>query len=309
MQKSEDYRDEVVVNIRDLFFYLLRKWPVFLILVLAGALAGGLFAWIRSGRDLTAAKKAELEQIIQSQTTRESINLENVIQYKELQDAYKKAAESGNSEERVTAYNALVKLEKTLKDDEVMYYKLNYTDYTIKNSFNKKLPVFGALGLGFAGLAFLLLYYIFSKDVKSEEEIDHVPGLKILAALDADGAKAKKGIDKAIRKWENKGRIPANDRNYLKAVLNTMDISRGVVSGDLKDHASAAVMRYIVEQDARFIESGNLATDAEAQFKAKACEGIVLVIHLKETGKALLRRNMEIAENLDRPVIGAVVIR
>ena len=309
MQKSENYQGEVIINIRDFFFYLLKKWPVFLILILAGALAGGLYAWIRSGKDLTAARKAQLEQLLQTQNTSESINLEYVLQYKDLQEAYKAAAESGTSEERVAAYNALAKLEKTLNADEIMYYKLNYTDYTIKNPFSKKLPVLGAVGLCFLGLLVLVLNYIFSKSVKSEEEIHAAAGLKIIALLDAEGAKTKNVISQAIKRWEDKGRLPANDRNYLKAALKTMDLSRGVVSGDLKDHASAAVMRYIVEQDARFIESGNLATDAEAQLKAKACEGIVLVIHLKETGKAMLERNMEVAENLDRPVAGAVVIR
>ena len=212
-------------------------------------------------------------------------------------------------EKRVGAYNTMIKLGNNLSENEKLYYNVYYNkSYSPGIGFSKKWPVGAAIGVMFAGIVILIICFLADPRIKNENEISSVYGYNVLAIM-ARVRKKVRGLDALIQKWENNSKAPVNNKEYLKMALQTLDIRRGVASGDSNDATISRLAQNIAETDMRFIEAGSLAVDPEAQIKAKNADGVVFIIRLWYTKSYDFERDIEVARNLDTAVLGVVVIR
>ena len=212
-------------------------------------------------------------------------------------------------EKRVTAYNNMTKLGKNLSDNEMLYYNIYYNDdYNPSGAFPKKWLIAFAAVLLIAGIIFFCIRYLLDSSIKNENDIGQIYGFNTLAIM-ARVRKKTKGPAALIQRWDNKGKAPINNKEYLKMSLQTLDIRRGVVSGDVNDATISRLAATIAESDPRFIEAGSLSVDPEAQIKVKNADGVVFIVRLWYTKTYDFERDIEVARNLDSAVLGVIVIR
>ena len=83
MQNGSNSNQEMVINLGDLFFYLLKKWPV----ILAALVIGGLIGGVLSYQDTKNNEYAALEQKVQNLKP-EDLNQEKIRQYLDYSALY-----------------------------------------------------------------------------------------------------------------------------------------------------------------------------------------------------------------------------
>ena len=459
MNQENINREDKYVNLRDMFFYILKKWKLLCMLFLIGALVGSAVSFIKMSNSSLESQKKIVDALVQSQTAFEKVDLEKVRQYKEAVDDYNSAVNAEQSsnrlkieskvwvathtyfltttqkninlvnayisgilnktedvqmlyensgsewtydefattisisfkeyeapvaatdelasrnatvtvrawdekqenavsllnqlndlymqtiseiedifpenfsnkflrdslkystvstltslreslkEKRISAYNTMSKLSSNLGENEVLYYNVYYNEnYNPKSGFSKKWPVAAAIGFVLAGAIAFGIIYLMNPSIKNENEISLIYGYNVLAIM-ARIRKKVKGPDALIQRWENKGKAPVNNKDYLRTALQTLDIRRGVASGDVNDPTISRLAANIAESDLRFIEAGSLAVDPEAQIKVKNADGVVFIVRLWYTKSYDFERDIEVARNLDTAVLGVIVIR
>ena len=73
-----DYRDEMEIDLLDLFYYILKKWRILLVFMLIGLILGGVYSVVNYRKHETElSKNAELEQVLTEPVSEAAFPLDN----------------------------------------------------------------------------------------------------------------------------------------------------------------------------------------------------------------------------------------
>lgn len=104
MNQENQHQGQKVINLRDIFFYVLKRWKILVILFIVGAVFGSGYSYYRMKKTTETNKvenrKANLQKLIDSNNT-EAFDMERVVRYRSLKEAYETAVYNEDSDHRI----------------------------------------------------------------------------------------------------------------------------------------------------------------------------------------------------------------
>lgn len=326
------------IDLVDLFFYILKKWKVLLIMFIIGALIGGGISYKKQDKDPASALRARAEKIdeegiskvnqyvalndllLQAQDKKAEL-VKGIIEGSEnesLKDEtaiclqiIKSKKELDSSSQVLTDMETLISdLVASMSDVEKDYYTYTYKldEYISLNTvgFSKKWPVIGAVLGVFLGAFWLLLVYVFDSHIKSEDELSVRYGLCLIGVLNPP--KTKKGLTGLFEKWQRKGNMAAMSPENITAYLKTVDPLDKFICYDTSDKELDSFAKTLSAQP-NIKLAGDLSQNADAPEMVKNKDGVILLIHEWKTSSNDLIHALDLLDGLNAKVFGAVVMR
>ena len=171
--------------------------------------------------------------------------------------------------------------------------------------FSIRRTLLGAFAALFLILCWYGLRFILDKRIKGVDELKSLYRLNVIGSL--DNHQPQSGIDGLIDKIEYRNEV-TNDKEYIAEVVKSLDFGSMLLAGDRTDEDVVGIMDWIATQDSRCSVSGFLIKDNDAPNKAKACDGIILFVHLWKTTSTELIHELEMHRSLGRKIIGVITI-
>ena len=166
-----------------------------------------------------------------------------------------------------------------------------------------------AVVLGFAaGLAAMVLWYalgyLFCGRVLSEEDLAVRHGVPVLGSVAGEPAKCP--LNRLWRRWlQDKTADSALMACRLVLMTKEAGITALYVMGELPE----TFIRELEENNVSVVMGGNPAENTAGMNALSTADGLVAVVCRETTHHAELTRALAVAENLNRPVLGAVILQ
>lgn len=211
------------------------------------------------------------------------------------------------TDKRLAYANAIETYEKEFTDDEKLYAKLVYpTDKEEEEDhFSLIKLILPAFILEFLLLAYFLLKGIFSHAVHGAEQLNDL-GIYHVAHLKQ--GKKLKGIDAWLHHLEHKNDIPAVSQEYLLKTFDLLDAKQIAVCSDHNDTVLSELGTWLAKESNKVQHIGNLYNDDNALVAAKGTDGVVLLVKIDHTTRDEVKRSLDICQQMNFPVIGAVTV-
>ena len=232
--------------------------------------------------------------------------------YELISDSCKVGYDSGvinkrsESAEILASYiNQMGKLKKdVLTDDDMLYYSEVYLPEEEKEIGLGWLKWGIVIGVLFGGMmvCFYGILFLLNDSVKTVDELKNTYGLHLIAFFDGKKKISRCPIDRVLTIKKQ-----YNSEAYLRAALAAMDVKAMHVCGDMENVQLAEKIKQLSGETGITV-SDRLAVDEKAQQMVKAAEGVVLYVQLWNTKRDDLVRELEIANHIQVPVLGVVVI-
>ena len=211
------------------------------------------------------------------------------------------SAQSKQSNNRKQLLTLMSSLETNFNEYEKTYYSYNY-DYdnfinSGKASFSKKWPVF--LGAAFSVLVVGIYFfiYLFSGQIKTEDEINNKYKLSTLATIDLNNSR-KNTIDKFIDKLNKPN---TNDYSYLKSVIKNLGNKKILLCNEFDEYNDD-----LKKLDKRLVVCGTLDSDEKAIDALKGVDGVILTNKYWKTTNSRLQKQIDILNKNNKEIIGVI---
>lgn len=216
-----------------------------------------------------------------------------------------------NADNRKALQDNLNNLKKALNQDEADYYACYYENETKQDTaslgFSKKSVAFGAV-IGAVLLAlWFAVKYLLDRHVKDADDV-LLKGIPVLAEIEGK-SEPKKGIDRWIYNWLNKGKSVLQDSAYLKQTVGDKAFSKALISGNRNDADVTMLMDELTAADSRLVSAGMLSSDAAAVETAKDADALILIVHAMKDYRDEVRKTLQVAKTAGKQLLGAVIIR
>lgn len=217
------------------------------------------------------------------------------------------AAKTAATEKRGNYIAQMSTLEKTLTEDDMLYYEEIYPHEKKAEekglSFLKWALIIGIL-FGCLGFGIYAVQFITDGHMKSVDE-PLAYGLHVFTCMEETESKPKRAtrLDHLL-----KPKLQYNTADYLMNALNTMEPHPILLCGDQADADVAAVLAKAREQDPTLMVSSLLTVDESAYSLMKEANSVVLLVHLWKTKRADFEQELRICQKAGRNVAGVVVI-
>lgn len=202
---------------------------------------------------------------------------------------------------RQTLLNNLTVAKSKLSNNELLYYSYYYDyDNTFaeqKLAFSKKWPVLFAVGFGILIAGCYFLKYLFDGRLKTFDTIKDKYRLPLLGTLNTKN-KTYTGIDKIINDLENK---EYNDLDYIKSSIGLIEGKKIMLCSEFNE-----LNDEIAKLDNRLSVRGSLTNDTKSLDELKKTEGIILVSKLWDTKESDIQRQIDIANNAGKKILGVI---
>lgn len=203
--------------------------------------------------------------------------------------------------------NEIVALKKVLTNEDMFYYAWTYHAADIQFSLLKQTVryafMFGAL-FCMAACAWYSLKFLLDDHIKTTQEITEY-SLYTIACLESGVSPKQDIIDRIFAD----GNLPANSKEYTLNALHALCTGQTVLCGDKQDASTAELMEWLASQMDRLCVTDMLAKDENGLISIKESEGAILFIRLWKTTTYDLKRELSIMKQLEKPVMGVVVLR
>lgn len=227
------------------------------------------------------------------------------------------AGDAGAISVKSDAINAAVEMQETLEkyleelsDDERNYYIQNYLGEEVEIGLGSivKWPVIAVLIACVCWGAWWVVAYLASGTVRQIDTLTEQYKLPLVGRIVKTSGKCEKGLDGAIRRWEDGRKPAACTVEYLGSALALLpgrDIVLCQTSGDAD---SSALVEELKRQSAKPVYSGALHTDAQTLQAGKAAGGVFLLVTLEKTRLEELKAELRACKLHGLQVLGVVVL-
>jgi len=334
---------EETIDLKELFFYILRKWKILLALVLVGAILGFGYASMQSGSsssqsiqtylissDFFSADSimAKLAALMQDDAALEMIQKESGVAVSQLRSGIefeqKKTTPSPMaSAETLSSVNVTVTI--TLANSEHCLsvakavdahllrmseaFSQQYNQYKFEKlsdslvTTNTPAPS----GVKYALIGAVLLGFVavavYGVAFLMNGTVKTVDEIRSFFGLYPI---AQLETGKKNRRL-NSGALPVNGYDYLADALKAMKLENVLVCGDSQNADITAVQKWLSEQNEQY--QANPALAVEGQLQAVEADAVVLCVQLWKTSKEALLREMEICRTLDKRIAGVIILK
>ncbi|MBP3650061.1 MAG: hypothetical protein J6K73_09785 [Clostridia bacterium] len=338
-------QEEETIDLKEMFFYILRKWKIIIALMLVGALLGGLFAISKEDTTTTTNKstqsylvtsdfftvdliKAKLSAILLDDDTIDAIRQDNDIDL-DNEDILKlisieQTKTATSPQATADSFSGMqIKLTVTSEDAETCQKVASSLDQTI-------LKTSDSFAQEYENYSFEKL----NDTTETETTVSAAPspvkyaviGAIAMAALAVIGYAVLylfngtvKNIDE-IRTFfglypiaqladgqKKLGALPVNSKEYLQDALKAMKLDNPLFCGDTTDGKIAELLEWLAGQEEAYATNPALAADG--QRRAAEAGSVILIVRLWKTSKEALKREMEICAKLDKKISGVIVLK
>ncbi len=186
-------------------------------------------------------------------------------------------------------------------------------------SLSKKMLLIGAVA-GFALLVCIhAAVYLFSRKLKSREDLTQRYGIMVFGAL-ADTAKKRGFTDRILRRlfFKKESALTAEEHNALTgqqfvlavktALADKTTTNLLVIGGEKSDALLAPLTDLLSKEDITLTTVSNPVYNAVALEQLTAADAVVLAETVGVSVYGDIYRTLDLCAQLDRPVIGALVI-
>lgn len=237
--------------------------------------------------------------------------------FAQLEDQIRDAGDAGLTSAQSDAMSAAGELQTTidealdeLDDDQLLYYTTNFLQEEEETGLSStvKWIVLGALLGGVCWGAYWVVAYLAGGTVRQIDTLTEQYKLPLVGRIENTSGKRKKGLDGAIRRWEDGRKPAACTVQYLSSALALLpgrDIVLCQTSGDAD---SSALVEELKRQSAKPVYSGTLHTDAQTLQAGKEAGGIFLLVTLEKTRLEELKAELRACKLHDLQVLGVVVL-
>lgn len=230
------------------------------------------------------------------------------------------AGDAGVLSAKSDAINTAAEMQATLKEyfdefsgDEMDYYNEHYTeDYepSVVGTVVKavKWPILLAVVACVLWGIYWVVAYLASGTVRQIDTLTEQYKLPLVGRIENTSGKREKGLDGAIRRWEDGRKPAACTVQYLSSALALLpgrDIVLCQTSGDAD---SSALVEELKRQSAKPVYSGALHTDAQTLQAGKKAGGIFLLVTLEKTRLEELKAELRACKLHGLQVLGVVVL-
>lgn len=338
-------QEETVIDLKEMFFYILRKWKIILALVLIGAIVGGLYATTKTASETTTIETTSVQSYLITSdffTTNDfKTNATNLIKDNDDLNALRNAfgIELTNDEMRSmfavqiskipsatdssddALINTMVVLTVTGKDAEITKVVAQAVDKQMEE-----------LNVAFAQESENFHFIKLSENLETTATTTPAPGpvkyavigaflAGVLAAMAFAGLfilnNTIKTVDElrtyygqypiAVLGKKRVGSLPANDQQYLLDALKAMQLDKPLFCGDMNNASIASTLEWLAGEDEQYAINPALAV--QGQLKAVQAGSIILCVQLWKTTSAELKREMEICNKLNKKIAGVIVLQ
>lgn len=227
------------------------------------------------------------------------------------------AGEAGAISAKSDAVNAVVGMQKTLdeylgelSDEERQYYEEHYLGKEVESGLGSlmKWPAIAVVIVCVLWGIYWVVAYLASGTVRQIDTLTEQYKLPLVGRIENTSGKREKGLDGAIRRWENGRKPAACTVQYLSSALALLpgrDIVLCQTSGDAD---SSALVEELKRQSAKPVYSGALHTDAQTLQAGKEAGGIFLLVTLEKTRLEELKAELRACKLHGLQVLGVVVL-
>lgn len=214
--------------------------------------------------------------------------------------------------------NQLVSLRQSLEEKQQALDELTEPEQltsastaTIKSGV--KYGVLGGVLGGFMMVFFICVIFVMSDKVYSAKELRRRSGLKVLGVFPGMGKK-KGAIDRFISRMEG---IVLNGSEEEEAALIAANISnyanevkKLLVTGTIAEEKIAGITRLLKDKltGMEVVSGPNMLKNVETLKRLPACDGVVLVEQAGVSTYGMLGQEMEKVQDLQKELIGCIVV-
>lgn len=335
-------QEEETIDLKEMFFYILRKWKIIIALMLVGALLGGGFAVLKGGNvtttnvstqsylissdfftvDLIEAKISALlldDDMLDAMRQQTGIELDsNAIRQLVAIEQTKTTTSPQASADSLIGMQ--VKLTVTSGDTGICNDVSNAMDQTMLKMSDEFAQEYEN--------------YSFEKLSESLETSSSAPSPVKYAVIGAIAMAALAVIGYAVLYFFNGtvknideirtffglypiaqladgqkmlGALPVNSKEYLQDALKAMKLDNPLFCGNTTDGKIAELLEWLAGQEEAYATNPALAADG--QRRAAEAGSVILIVRLWKTSKEALKREMEICAKLDKKISGVIVLK
>jgi hypothetical protein len=216
----------------------------------------------------------------------------------------------------------ITNLEKNITDSDQQYYEVVYLSSIEEEESNEAaVPVESSLSKktllkwGIVGMAVLVicwgmyfcLAYIFSRSIKTADELNNTYGLPILGKISLDNSRVK-GLDKWLLRLQKQRQAPFEKKDFVEDMLRSREENQVILCGNLEDAAVAEYLQDFGTECPNLEKSMFIHRDQQALVKAKESDGVILFVYAGRTARADVRRELEVCRMQGIPIMGSIVV-
>ena len=316
---------ERVIYLKDLFATLLRKWPVALCFVIAGALALNFYGVYKAGKASGASASsaetlnslksvltaAEAEHAESSASNYKWLNEQYIAVSRELADPKWEGQEYSDAHQEVIdrmvkINSAIEKCTTNMSTAEKSYYTALISTEKEETPEAKNVswiqPKWALIGAALGLVGFLAIFgfaYVLSDKIKTEEEIREYFDLPLFATV---GEKALSETD-GIAKVRDRLSAAEDGRPYQSVCL-----SYEGTDGEAKAFAEK-LGNELTKNGTNVVAEEDLSNDLELNRKIAGVDGVVLIRHLKVSKCEALQKDLNGIRTSGKKVLGTVLLK
>ena len=317
---------ERVIYLKDLFATLLKKWPVALCFVIAGALALNFYGVYKAGKASGASASstetlnslksvltaAEAEHAESSASNYKWLQEQYLVVSKELSDPKWEGQEYSEAHQEVIdrmikINSAIEKCTTGMSSAEKAYYTAligtdNEEAQTAKSNVRWIQPKWALIGAALGLIGFLAIFgfaYVLSDKIKTEEEIREYFDLPLFATVGEKALSEEDGISRVLDRLS-----AAEDGRPYQSVC----LSYEGADGEAKAFAEK-LGNELTENGTNVVAEEDLSNDLELNRKIAGVDGVVLIRHLKVSKCEALQKDLNGVRTSGKKVLGTVLLK
>ena len=323
IQKMENYRDNLEIDLKDLSLHILKYWKMILIFAIVGTLLGCAGQYITGGNASTEAGPAPVPELSDAEMAK--VNAA-VSSYKTYQDLHDTVMESINSDlEKIKAGEVLDKDSaealgyKTsiinqattgmFNGNQAVYNTLSANEKAVfdsltgkaavvekETSSNKRFPFIGcALGL-FIILGVITVRYVMSPKLKTEDDLRSAFKLPIVGSIAKKNDDGLAVICSSIMALSSTGKA--------EKILLCTSLTEGIVTEYI-----SRIKDFLKEKSVTTEMAFNIVSDPTSIDKVAKSDGLIFFESIGESIYDNIDKEVELAGNLGINVLGTVVVK
>jgi len=320
----ENYRDNLEIDIKNLAHHVLKFWKLIIIFAVVGALLGGVCQFISGSNACTKVESAPLPELSDTEMSRVNAAVESYQTYQKLQETAKEniisdidKIKSGqvldkDSAEALSYKTSIFNQATTgmFSGNQAVYNTLNANEKTIydnmigKNTVvdnkpttnNKKLPFIGcALGV-FIILAVIVIRYVMSPKLKTEDDLRSAFKLPVLGSITKKNDDGLAVICSSVMALSSNGKA--------SNILLCTSLSEGAISDYIE-----RIKEFLKEKSVATEIAFNIVSDPASVDKVSKADGLIFFEGIGESFYENIDKEVELAFNLGKNILGAVVVK
>ncbi|WP_026513917.1 hypothetical protein [Butyrivibrio sp. LB2008] len=319
----ENYRDNLQIDLKDLAHYVLKFWKIIFIIAVVGALLGGICQFATGGSASAEAAPVSIPELSEEEMTKVNAAVSSYKTYQELHDTvmesinsdlekikagevldkdsaealeYKTSiisqATTGMFSGNQSVYNTLSANEKAVYDNLMG----KVIEVETKPSNNKKFPFLGCVFGVFIILSVIVIRYVLSTKLKTEDDLRSAFKLHIFGAIAKKNDDGLAVVCSSIMALSSTGKA--------KNILLCTSLAEGIAT----DYISR-IKEFLMEKAVSTETAFNIVSDPTSIDKAAKSDGLIFFECIGESIYENIDKEVELASNLGINVLGAVVVK